>query len=90
MYRALFNFVKRKIPKISDTELIALRSGDVSIDRQILEGQVKLPKKELYNEIFPKEKLDNLLNNFDNTFFSKSFFSKKSPYRKMHTWQNSC
>jgi len=67
MYRALFNFVKRKIPKISDTELIALRSGDVSIDRQILEGQVKLPKKELYNEIFPKEKLDNLLNNFDNT-----------------------
>tara|TARA_B100000900_G_scaffold415087_1_gene443738 strand:- start:2 stop:1930 length:1929 start_codon:yes stop_codon:yes gene_type:complete len=67
MYRVLFNFVKRKIPKISDTELIALRSGDVSIDRQILEGQVKLPKKELYNEIFPKEKLDNLLNNFDNT-----------------------
>ena len=62
MYRALFNFVKRKIPKISDTELIALRSGDVSIDRQILEGQVKLPKKEIYNEIFPKEKLDNLLN----------------------------
>tara|TARA_B100000925_G_scaffold255604_1_gene209061 strand:- start:2294 stop:4222 length:1929 start_codon:yes stop_codon:yes gene_type:complete len=67
MYRTLFNFVKRKIPRISDTELIALRSGDVSIDRQILEGQVKLPKKELYNEIFPKEKLDNLLNNFDNT-----------------------
>lgn len=67
MYRVLFNFVKRKIPKISDTELIALRSGDVSIDRQILEGQVKLPKKEIYNEIFPKDKLDDLLNKFDNT-----------------------
>ena len=67
MYRVLFNFVKRKIPKISDTELIALRSGDVSIDRQILEGQVKLPKKGIYNEIFPKDKLDDLLNKFDNT-----------------------
>ena len=45
MYRLLFNFVKRKIPRISDTELIALRSGDVSIDRQILEGRVVLPEK---------------------------------------------
>lgn len=67
MYRLLFNFVKRKIPRISDTELIALRSGDVSIDRQILEGRVVLPEKKIQKEIFPKEKLDNLLTNFDNT-----------------------
>ena len=67
MYRLLFNYVKRKIPRISDTELIALRSGDVSIDREILEGKVILPKKKAYKEIFPKEKLDNLLNNFDNS-----------------------
>ena len=39
MYRRLFNFVKNKIPRISDTELIALRSGDTSIDRQILNGK---------------------------------------------------
>ena len=67
MYRLLFNYVKRKVPRISDTELIALRSGDVSIDREIMEGKVKLPKKKVYKEIFPKEKLDNLLNNFDNS-----------------------
>ncbi len=50
MYRQFFNFVKNKIPRISDTELIALRSGDVSIDRQILQGKVTLPKKPVYNE----------------------------------------
>ncbi len=32
----LFDFVKSRIPKISNTELIALRSGNISIDRQIL------------------------------------------------------
>ena len=39
MYKYLFNSVKRKIPKISKTELIALRSGNTSLDRQILEGK---------------------------------------------------
>ena len=45
MYRGLFNFVKRKIPRISETELIALRSGSTSLDRSILEGNVILPPK---------------------------------------------
>lgn len=30
MYRYLFKFIKQKIPKISSTELIALRSGTTS------------------------------------------------------------
>ena len=67
MYRQFFNFVKNKIPRISDTELIALRSGDVSIDRQILQGKVTLPKKPVYTKKFPATKLEDLLNNFDNT-----------------------
>ena len=41
----LVNMVKTKIPKISNTELTALRSGNTSIDRSILLGSLKLPKK---------------------------------------------
>jgi hypothetical protein len=35
MYKYLFNRVKKIIPKISETEIIALKSGGVSIDREI-------------------------------------------------------
>jgi acyl-CoA dehydrogenase len=68
MYRGLFNFVKRKIPKISETELIALRSGSTSLDRSILEGNVILPPKpNVKVDKFPKSEIDSLLKNFDNT-----------------------
>lgn len=36
----LFNFVKSKIPRVSSTELVALRSGNTSLDRQILNLQL--------------------------------------------------
>ena len=42
MYRFIFNRIKNIIPKISETELIALRSGGVSIDKNIFEGKVNL------------------------------------------------
>ena len=32
--KSVFDFVKKKIPKLSSTELIALNSGNTSIDRQ--------------------------------------------------------
>ena len=35
MYNYLFKRVKNIIPKISETEIIALKSGGVSIDREI-------------------------------------------------------
>ena len=38
--KKIFENVKKIIPKISDTELIALRSGGVSIDRDIFSGVV--------------------------------------------------
>ena len=63
--RRLFNFVKNKIPKISDTELIALRSGNTSLDRQILLGKVSLPKKVITKQKFPQSKLQELYNSFD-------------------------
>lgn len=71
MYRRIFNFVKKKVPKISDTELIALKSGNVSIDRDILTGKVTIPKfmihiDQMINK-FPKNNVDYLLNKFDNS-----------------------
>ena len=45
MNRLIFNKVKQLIPRISATELIALRSGTVSLDGQIFRGDVTLPKK---------------------------------------------
>lgn len=40
MYRHLFKRVKNIIPKISETEIIALKSGGVSIDREFFKGRV--------------------------------------------------
>ena len=65
MYRGLFNFVKNKIPKISQTELIALRSGTTSLDRHILQGKVKFPKKHSYINKFPKTTLNRLFKDYD-------------------------
>ena len=43
--KRIFKTVKNLIPKISETELIALRSGTTSLDRDIFCGKVNLPKK---------------------------------------------
>jgi acyl-CoA dehydrogenase len=44
MYKYAFNVVKGIIPKISETEIIALKSGGVSIDREIFKGKVNMRK----------------------------------------------
>jgi acyl-CoA dehydrogenase len=44
MYSRLFTQVKKIIPKISETELIALRSGGVSVDRDIFSGKINYNK----------------------------------------------
>ena len=48
-YRKVFNIVKSIIPKISETEIIALKSGGVSIDRELFNGKVDYNK--LYKPI---------------------------------------
>lgn len=70
MRKLLFNSVKKLVPRISQTELIALRSGNTSLDRQIFEGKVKLPaiKPEIVNpsetfKVFDK-KSDKLLKKY--------------------------
>lgn len=40
MYKYIFNRIRHIIPRISETELIALRSGGVSIDRNIFKGEL--------------------------------------------------
>jgi len=68
MYRILFNQVKKIIPRISETELIALRSGGVDIDRDIFYGKVNIknvledtPKKLSKHEELFLNKTDNIL-----------------------------
>ena len=66
-----FNFIKKIIPKISNTELTALRSGTTSIDREIFCGKVNLPnsnhsslntiEKQFY------DKSTNILNKYGDT-----------------------
>ena len=65
--KRIFDVVKRKIPKISATELIALRSGNTSLDREILKGRVQLPTKIEPKDKLPVNMVSNLLDNFDNT-----------------------
>ena len=41
--RKVFTHIKKIIPRISETELVALRSGTTSIDREIFQGKVNIP-----------------------------------------------
>ena len=58
MYRALFNRIKKIVPRISNTELIALRSGTTSVDREIYRGRVDISKFPKYTP--PTERLESL------------------------------
>ena len=65
--KKIFNFVKSKIPRISSTEMIALKSGSTSIDRSILSGKLEYPNEKKFNNKFQKKKLVDLFKNFDNS-----------------------
>tara|TARA_Y100000816_G_scaffold290948_1_gene280924 strand:- start:300 stop:2231 length:1932 start_codon:yes stop_codon:yes gene_type:complete len=66
MYKSIFSKVKRIIPKVSDTELIALKSGTTSLDREIFEGIVKYPKFSKKENKFVEKKVDELLEKYGN------------------------
>ncbi len=59
MYRYIFNRVKKIIPRISDTELIALRSGTTSLDREIYKGSVNFNNMPNFTE--KDDKLKSLI-----------------------------
>ncbi len=54
MYKYLFNRVKNIIPKISETEIIALKSGGVSIDREIFKGEIN------YENLFNNKNINKI------------------------------
>ena len=58
MYRFLFNRIKKIIPKISETEIIALKSGGTSYDRDIFIGAMDYNK--LYNSSVSNKSDNNL------------------------------
>lgn len=64
LYRKLFGVVKRIIPKISDTEMIALRSGTTSLDKDIFTGKIgKFTKPKVENK-FREDKVNELLRKY--------------------------
>jgi len=80
-YRKAFNIVKRIIPKISETEIIALKSGGVSIDRELFNGKVDYfnlykPFHKIQDDTM-KSETDELLSKFgsENIYPNKFFQS---------------
>ena len=65
MYKSIFSIVKKLIPKVSETELIALRSGTTSLDRQIFNGSVNTKMNFKSSETkFDNNKIDELLKKY--------------------------
>ena len=66
MMLRIFNQVKKIIPKISDTELIALRSGTTCIDKDIFLGKVDTSniKTNLVERKFNNENVEKLLKKY--------------------------
>jgi len=58
MYRQILTQVKRILPKISQTELIALWSGGVSIDRNIFEGRLLPLSANTLDSVSTEKKID--------------------------------
>jgi len=83
MYRSIFNRVKRIIPKISETEIIALKSGGVSVDRELFKGKINysnLYKPFVKSSEKPMEKeTEELLRKFG----SGSIYPDKNIYNVM-------
>lgn len=62
--KQVFNQIKRIIPRISDTELIALKSGTTSIDRDIFLGNVKYPEPITPKFKVPQKTIDDLIDKY--------------------------
>lgn len=79
MKNHIFSFVRGKIPRISSTELIALRSGNTSLDRMILEGKVQYPvKNPTLSSTFDMKKVDTLIDFFGDEKIKRSYVSKET------------
>ena len=60
--KMIFNGVKKLVPKISATEMIALQSGTTSIDREIFQGVVSSRKfAKQTTRVFDEDKIRELI-----------------------------
>jgi acyl-CoA dehydrogenase len=83
LYRRIFNRVKNIIPKISETEIIALKSGGVSIDRELFNGKVDYVK--LYQPFLQSQKYDmeDKTNDLLRTIGSENIYPNKNIHKTM-------
>ena len=82
MSRLIFNRVKSIIPRISDTELIALRSGTVSVDREIFEGKVNIPERKDLSSLHRPE-LDTSVKTVLNKFGAQQVIYPSHNYKQV-------
>jgi acyl-CoA dehydrogenase len=81
-YRKAFNIVKSIIPKISETEIIALKSGGVSIDRELFNGVVDYSKYKPV--IYQKDKnMDDETNNLLKSVGTENIYPNKNIHNIM-------
>ncbi len=83
LYRRAFNVVKSIIPKISETEIIALKSGGVSIDRELFSGKVDYTK--LYKPLLhpSKDPLEDGINELLKTTGTENIYPNKNIHATM-------
>jgi acyl-CoA dehydrogenase len=83
LYRRVFNVVKSIIPKISETEIIALKSGGVSIDRELFNGKVNYEK--LYKPIAKTspENMEDKTNDLLKTIGTEPIYPNKNIHEIM-------
>ena len=65
IYKQIFQRIKQIVPRISETELIALRSGTVSLDGDIFKGKINRKVEYSNNSLsYDYSKIDKLLTKF--------------------------
>lgn len=83
LYRRAFNVVKSIIPKISETEIIALKSGGVAIDRELFNGKVDYEK--LYKPLLhpPKDPMEDKIHDLLKTIGTENIYPNKNIHATM-------
>ena len=79
MYRKILDFSKRLVPKISETESIALNSGTTSVEKYFFKGSI--PKNHIKNTyVYPKISPSSIINTSvkTNSFDPKIYLFIKS------------
>lgn len=67
MISKIFNITKSLLPRISETEMIALRSGTVSVDRMIFQGKINYHKLPKYKQINSYPHMNDILQTMPTT-----------------------